>query len=272
MQDNNKATDFLEAIRLSELAQIEAILQATVPAGARVLEIGAGTGWQARELARRGYAVSAIDIPTSNHGKARIWPIIDFDGRHIPFPDAAFDIVYSSNVLEHVEDIATLNQEMARVLAAGGHAIHYVPTSAWRAWSLLAFYPALLRDVWRRLLRPRPTAPVAAGAPAAQPSGDAAPPRPLLAKVLRRVVPHAHGAQGTCFTELRRFSRAAWDRYFNDAGWALRSYRQNGMFLTGDMLLGAHLSTSRRQQLSPLLGCTAHLYVLQRQADRRKAQ
>ena len=149
--ENALNADFLEAIRLSELTQIETILKNTVPAGAKILEIGAGTGWQARELAARGYEVSAIDIPTSNHGQARIWPIIDFDGRFIPFPDKSFDIVYSSNVLEHVEDIKTLNTEIARVLRIGGTAIHYVPTSAWRAWSLAAFYPALLRDGLRRM-------------------------------------------------------------------------------------------------------------------------
>ena len=262
----NSATDFLEAIRLSELTQIDAIVSATVPAGACILEIGAGTGWQARELATRGYQVSAIDIPTSNHGKARIWPIIDFDGRHIPFPDASFDIVYSSNVLEHVEDIDTLNREMARVLRPGGHAVHYVPTSAWRAWSLAAFYPALLRDAWRRL-HARLAGTGAAGAAAALPVPGAGPQRSLPAKLLRRVLPHAHGAQGSCWSELSRFSRSSWDAFFAASGWTVHSYQRNNMFLTGDMLLGAHLSTASRQRLSPVLGCTAHLYVLQRRVE-----
>ena len=260
----NSATDFLEAIRLSELTQIDAIVSATVPAGACILEIGAGTGWQARELATRGYQVSAIDIPTSNHGKARIWPIIDFDGRHIPFPDASFDIVYSSNVLEHVEDIDTLNREMARVLRPGGHAVHYVPTSAWRAWSLAAFYPALLRDAWRRLGGHRPASGAPADAAPAPPAASSQ--RSFAGKLLRRIVPHAHGAVGTCWTELVRFTRTSWDRYFAGAGWTIVSYGRNGMFLTGDMLLGARLSTERRRRLSPMLGCTAHLYVLVRAA------
>lgn len=258
--DSTSATDFLEAIRLSELTQIDGILKATVPAGARILEIGAGTGWQARELANRGYQVSAIDIPTSNHGKARIWPIMDFDGRHIPFPDASFDIVYSSNVLEHVEDIVTLNREMARVLRPGGHAVHYVPTSAWRAWSLAAFYPALVRDAWRRLggcTAPADTTASPATAPPTQ--------RPFFSKLLRRIVPHAHGAVGSCWTELSRFSRGSWDSHFADAGWSIVFYRRNGMFLTGDMLLGPRLSTTQRRWLSPAFGSTAHLYVLQLQ-------
>jgi len=254
--------NFLESIRLSELTQIEGILKTVVPAGARVLEIGAGAGWQARELAHHGYQVSAIDIPTSNHGKARIWPILDFDGRHIPFPDGSFDIVYSSNVLEHVEDIAILNREMARVLHPGGRAIHYVPTSTWRAWSLLAFYPALLRDIVRRLARRQTNS-----ATADSTSITAVPQRSLATKLLCRLVPHAHGAVGNCWSELARFSRGAWDAFFAATGWTVLEYRSNGMFLTGDMLLGAHLPTTVRRQLSLALGCTAHLYVLRRSAE-----
>lgn len=266
---NTMNADFLEAIRLSELAQIEQILKKTVPEGSKILEVGAGTGWQARELAARGYEVSAIDIPTSNHGKARIWPIVDFDGRRIPFPDASFDIVYSSNVLEHVFDIVTLNCEMARVLRPGGHAVHYVPTSAWRAWSLAAFYPALFRDASRRL-RARPVVMAAAGIGPVTPATTALPARSLVAKVLRRVLPHAHGAVGSCWTELWRFSRTTWDTFFEESGWTVLSYQRNDMFLTGDMLLGARLSTHVRQRLSPALGCTAHLYVLQRRTGAEK--
>ena len=261
------STNFLEAIRLSELTQIDDILQSMGHKGACILEIGAGTGWQARELASRGYQVSAIDIPSSNHSSARIWPIMDFDGRHIPFPDASFDVVYSSNVLEHVEDLETLNQEMVRVLRLGGRAIHYVPTHAWRAWSLVAFYPSLVRDVWRRLFsqklkQPQPVV-------SENPSNKLPVPgnkqdRSLRQKVLRRLVPHVHGAGGSCWSELSQFARPSWDRYFATAGWMVEDYRSNGMFLTGEMLMGWLLPTSLRTSLSKFLGSTAHLYVLKR--------
>lgn len=253
--------DFLETIRLVELRQIEAILGARVPGDARILEIGAGTGWQSRELAERGYQVFAIDIPTSNHGKGRIWPIIDFDGRHIPFANAGFDVVYSSNVLEHVEDIATLNAEMARVLRPGGYAIHYVPTSAWRAWSLLAFYPALFLDAWGRMrgrLFPEK------GRIAETAGAHAPPSAPFARKLVRRILPHAHGAQGTYWTELARFKRGSWDRLFTESGWSIDSYGRNEMFLTGEMLMGKWLPVAWRKRLSSMLGCTAHLYVLRR--------
>lgn len=263
---------FLEAIRLFELRQIEDILKSAVTSTASILEIGAGTGWQARELAARGYAVSAIDIPTSNHGKGRIWPIIDFDGRHIPFPDNSFDVVYSSNVLEHVEDIDTLNREIIRVLRSDGLAIHYVPTSAWRGWSLVAFYPALMRDALRRVahrLAPDRSGPAAVpSVPVAQAGSVLPAPKhrhtSVLRKVLCRIVPRAHGAVGTSVSELVRFSRQSWDCFFTSCGWHIVTYSLNGLFLTGDMMLGHRLPIERRKRLSRALGCTAHLYVLKR--------
>ena len=263
-----QVSDFLESIRIEELLHIETMLTRFVRPTARILEVGAGTGWQARALAARGYDIEAIDIPDSNHRHARIWPIVDFDGSIIPYPDASFDVVYSSNVLEHVGDIVTLNSEIARVLRPDGMAVHYVPTSAWRTWSLLAFYPALVREAFRRLTRTRQH--LAKGNCGINGATVAAVPRrPLLKKILRRMTPHAHGTVGTCFTELLRFRRCSWDVFFTEAGWTIASHSVNGLFLTGEMLLGAALPIGWRRFLSGYIGSTAHLYVLKQRNSMR---
>lgn len=43
-----------------------------------------------------------------------------YDGRHLPFPDDSFSVVYSNAVLEHVEDLPAYVDEAARVLRPGG--------------------------------------------------------------------------------------------------------------------------------------------------------
>ena len=72
----------------------------------RILEIGAGTGEQARALADRGFEVTAVEIASSRYATERAFPIVDYDGRTLPIPDRSVDIVFSSNVLEHVSDLA----------------------------------------------------------------------------------------------------------------------------------------------------------------------
>ena len=71
--------DHLDAIRGAELDKIASLF----PTGARVLEIGAGTGKQALELQRRGFEVTAIEVADSNYAAHRVFPIKDYDGRTI---------------------------------------------------------------------------------------------------------------------------------------------------------------------------------------------
>jgi len=50
------------------------------------------------------------------------------DGR-LPFDDAAFDLIISDQVIEHVEDLEGVAAELNRVLRAGGRIYHQFPTS-----------------------------------------------------------------------------------------------------------------------------------------------
>lgn len=123
----------LRAIREHELTTVAALL----PARGTLLEIGAGTGWQAAALATRGFAVSAVDLPGSKYAADRMFPVQDYDGHTLPFPDGSFEIIYSSNLLEHIPHLAAFQEEIHRVLRPDGLAIHVLPSSAWRLWTNL---------------------------------------------------------------------------------------------------------------------------------------
>ncbi|KAB2928379.1 MAG: methyltransferase domain-containing protein [Dechloromonas sp.] len=124
----------LQCIRTHELLVVAEIL----PSRKRLLEIGAGTGWQAHDLAQRGYQVSAIDLPASKYAEDRVFPVIDYDGQTIPFDDSVFDIVYTSNLLEHIPHLDSFQKEIRRVLQADGFVIHVLPSGSWRFWSNLS--------------------------------------------------------------------------------------------------------------------------------------
>jgi 2-polyprenyl-3-methyl-5-hydroxy-6-metoxy-1,4-benzoquinol methylase len=123
----------LEAIRMHEIGSVISLM----PSHGRVLEIGAGTGWQARALAQHGFEVEAIDLPASLYAESRVWPVQDYDGVSIPFPSHVFDVVFSSSTLEHIPHLRTLLGEMRRVLKEGGIAVHIVPSASWRFWTSL---------------------------------------------------------------------------------------------------------------------------------------
>jgi SAM-dependent methyltransferase len=87
----------MEYLRALRLAALEDLID-WFPAGARVLEIGAGAGWQSRALAERGFHVEAVDIAGSEYAAERVFPVAHYDGHRLPFPDGRFGVVFSSNV------------------------------------------------------------------------------------------------------------------------------------------------------------------------------
>lgn len=246
-------------LRLAEVEDSIALLRRYKDSG-DLLEIGAGTGWQSKALSGAGYRVDAVDLPAdsdiSNHARSREWPIRDYDGAHLPFANQSFDIVYSSNVLEHVVELDTLTEEMKRVLRAGGIALHLVPNRGWRLLSLATYYPGQAFDALRWATRRSPFA--IEHAPTSTPVS-----RNLLAKAVRRLLPPAHGSIGTPITETSRFSKRAWDAYFQRSGWRVLYYGNNGLLASGDYLLGSLFTIAQRRQLGLLAGGIAHVYVVE---------
>jgi SAM-dependent methyltransferase len=247
-------------LRLAELENSVGLLRHFGVESGDLLEIGAGTGWQSKALSDLGYRVKAIDLPAhceiSNHARSREWPIINYDGVHIPFPDDSFDVIYSSNVLEHVVELDLLTNEMRRVLRPGGVALHLIPNPQWRMISLLTYYPAQAVDAVRYLRRRlrRSTGPTGAATTEHKPGS-------FFSKVAKRLAPPTHGSVGTPITELRRFSKASWDSYFERHGWEVIHYSNNGIFASGEYLLGSILRISMRRRIGIMLGGIAHVYL-----------
>jgi SAM-dependent methyltransferase len=252
---------FLQRIRLWELHSVSS----NWPTAARILELGAGTGWQARELARCGFEVEAVDLADERYAHSRVWSVTQYDGRHLPYPDGSFDAVFSSNVLEHVDELADLLGEVDRVLRRGGRAVHLVPSASWRFWTSVLHYPRMLvllveRACDRLLARPQ----YDIYGRRSQELGNLA--RPLVsAGYWRRVlVAERHGARGNALWEMYGFSRWQWRRVLSaSARQGLRRTR-GGIYYSGNLLLGRLLPLGLRVVLSRLLGSSCHVYVYSR--------
>lgn len=91
----------------------------------RVLDLGCGDGTLTAELARitaqvigAEVAEAAINRAAQRHPDLR-YALIGID-RPLPFADNEFDLVWSSEVIEHVADTARWLSEVRRVLVPGG--------------------------------------------------------------------------------------------------------------------------------------------------------
>jgi SAM-dependent methyltransferase len=115
-----------------------------VTKGDRLLDLGCGFGRHAFEATRRGADVVALDAGRDEVAQVRAVLAamveageLSADGVRaggvqgnaltLPFPDAAFDRIIASEVLEHIADDTTAIAELSRVLRPGGTMAVTVP-------------------------------------------------------------------------------------------------------------------------------------------------
>lgn len=220
----------------------------------RVLELGGGNGFQALLIDARGCQVSSIDVAPPSH-RIQYFPVQGYDGRAIPYPSDEFDLIFSSNVLEHIDDLDATLRESLRVLKPDGVAIHILPTPAWRLWTSLAHYGYLLQRVLD----------------ADRPVGDGSVPsltekmhsRGMIYAVRRVLAAGPHGRYPGALSELYYFSEGRWLKVFQRAGFRVMQAKASDIFYTGYGLL-PRLSLSTRISMARWLGAATRIYVLRK--------
>ncbi len=126
--------------------------------GSAVADIGTGTGYLAKALARQAGRVTAIDLSTAmlevagnelhQTGIANV-DLIEGDAHDLPLPDASQEAIYANLLLHHLIEPGAAIREMYRILSPGGrvvisdvktHSHQWVKTEKFDLW--LGFDPA----------------------------------------------------------------------------------------------------------------------------------
>lgn len=106
------------------------MLASYVPlSGADLLDVGGGPGYFADAFTRAGATYFSIDVDSDLADESGRSRRVVGTGAQLPFRDESFDVVYSSNVLEHVSEPWTVAEEMLRVLRPGGLA--FISYTVW---------------------------------------------------------------------------------------------------------------------------------------------
>jgi ubiquinone/menaquinone biosynthesis C-methylase UbiE len=102
-------------------AEFRQLIQAWVPSGAKVLELGCGpTNDMSFFLAETSGILDGLDVDDACRENAHIRNAYVYDGTRWPLPDASYDAVVCNYVLEHVASPSELAGEIRRVLRPGG--------------------------------------------------------------------------------------------------------------------------------------------------------
>lgn len=109
-----------------------ALLQRELRAQDRVLDLGCGAGAFSALAAASGASTTGADVAQAAVERARAaypgldFRLVPFDGP-LPLGDSSFDLVWASEVIEHVADTAAWLWEVRRVLAPGGRLLLTTP-------------------------------------------------------------------------------------------------------------------------------------------------
>ena len=130
----------------------------SLPPQARVLDIACGTGVVARTVAARlrdhgqvtGLDLNPAMLRVARRASETAGLEIDWvqgDAQALPFPDAAFDLVFCQQGIQFFPDRAAAVAEMHRVLAPGGE----VAIACWRGLARNPFFAHLAQAVRQRV-------------------------------------------------------------------------------------------------------------------------
>jgi SAM-dependent methyltransferase len=136
---DRKYTEGTEIPRTSKLYAIECVSGVAL----EILDVGCGSGTNSRALAAKGHKMHGIDISEAAIARYRSH---GFEGRvvnleiGIDYPNSSFDLVFCSEVIEHMTSPEVLAAEMHRVLRPGGRLVLSTPNSAFWLYRVLAIF------------------------------------------------------------------------------------------------------------------------------------
>ncbi len=107
-----------------------------LPADARILDAGCGSGRYMVELARLG-AVTGVELSETSVALARergLGEVVAGSVLEMPFAEDSFDLAVSLDVIEHLDDDLAALRELRRSVAPGGALLVTVPAYQW-LWS-----------------------------------------------------------------------------------------------------------------------------------------
>jgi ubiquinone/menaquinone biosynthesis C-methylase UbiE len=127
---------------------------ASVPAGSKVLDVGAGSAPYRALFAHCDYKTQDFAQLKSDQLRHGGYALIDFvcEANAIPVPDASFDVIICTEVLEHVPEPIAVVREFGRITAPGGRLILTAPLGSGIHQEPYHFYGGYTPYWYRRFL------------------------------------------------------------------------------------------------------------------------
>ncbi len=221
---------WLHAIRKRELDIV--FSQCPKDTFKHALELGAGTGFQSSLLIHWASRLICTDFNfmrlEKTDNESINYVICDAQEIGYTFKDNQFDLIFSSNLLEHLPDSPKSLLGIHRVLKDNGIAVHVVPNLFWKLCHLLFYFPNKFVTYFEKMIEPGglgTTIKRVLGSHADETKAahglayDNNPQRHAIQRSLisRLALPKPHGASLNNLQEFKVFRKSRWKKEFTAA-------------------------------------------------------
>lgn len=207
----------------------------------RVLELGAGEGYQSLLLRRYVKSLTCTDIQPEQlwrHDEKIRYKQCDAEEVREAFPGELFELVYCSNMLQHTPGRDKVLAGVSAVLIEPGVFILVVPNIWWKLFKLGLFYPTLIARLLSRVFRTARTEIIGPSLSGEVESAERMTNNPKFTikrgRFRRALFPVPLGAYRGNIEELFAFRKQAWIDQLTAAGFEVVRL-EKGPFLIGDL-------------------------------------
>ncbi len=223
--------DFQEWLHFVRYEEIISVLDFLPDPPLKILEIGGGDGYIALLFSKNGYVITSTDIAPRYPAS---FPVQETSADHLEFPNCTFDVIFSSNVLEHIKNLPAVFKELQRVSKPNAKFIFVLPTPTWRIissfWYILRLISIFFKKIYIKIF-----------------GGDGI---VILDKEnidikyelnnisfhekIKRIVLHPHGEYPSFLHEMYYFSKYRWKSIFVNNGFNILKYKRGPLFYSGE--------------------------------------
>ena len=173
-----------------------------------VLEIGCGDGHLSTILSDHFNNVISTDI----NPREDIKDVIVADAQYLPFTSNTFDAIFSSNVLEHIDDLPKCLNELHRVSKKDVIMLHTMPTVWWKLFQFLTHYIYLIKVLARKVFKSKSSLSTRSH------NSNSVSPKVNKRGLIVDLWPSGHGISKNHIQEINAFSSYTWEKLFQKYG------------------------------------------------------
>jgi len=228
-------TQYLHAIRKREVDITFSLLnEAHFSSG---LEVGAGDGYQTTLLAPHIEKLISSDlnfkrIKESFKISSVTYKTIDADKIDEVFKDQEFDFIFSSNMLEHLQNPHKFLVATQSMLTDDGYAVHIVPSRHIKIFYLMFYYPNLALLLLERVIGKLKGKPFFRGANIDLENNinSETQSKDTGSRLKKFLFPSPHGNFPTHTKEFIAFGKNRWEHLFKESGYTITAYAKGPAF------------------------------------------